>query len=123
MNENALIFTNVTNVVLIILFAYYRYRVKRLEMITRGMEETIPELCRTAINHICGMARSDYLHKLISKEVFIEVIFKNIPINELRYYHLSIAGIKYIDIKDIDNDELKSYFIMGEEKEQQAKNG
>lgn len=123
MNENALIFTNVTNVVLIILFTYYRYRVKRLEMITREMEETIPELCRTAINHICGMARSDYLHNIIPKEVFIDVILKNIPINEMRYHHLAIAGIKYTDIKDIDNDELKSYFLMGEEKEQQTKNG
>jgi len=80
-------------------------------MITRGMEETIPELCRTAINHICGMARSDYLHKLISKEVFIEVIFKNIPINELRYYHLSIAGIKYEDLQGIENEEFDSDII------------
>ncbi|PKP53840.1 MAG: hypothetical protein CVT92_02595 [Bacteroidetes bacterium HGW-Bacteroidetes-1] len=123
MSESALIFTNVTNIVLIVLFAYYRYRVKRLEMISRGMEETIPELCRATINHICGMARSDYLHNLIPKEVFIGVILKNIPMNEMRYHHLAIAGIKYIDIKDIDNEELKNYFRMGEEKEQQTKNG
>jgi hypothetical protein len=92
-------------------------------MISRGMEETIPELCRATINHICGMARSDYLHNLIPKEVFIGVILKNIPMNEMRYHHLAIAGIKYIDIKDIDNEELKNYFRMGEEKEQQTKNG
>lgn len=120
MPDNILLFTNVTNIILIVLFLVYRYRVKineeRMEEMRNVLREAILQLCN--ITSIC--VRLDYQSGKIPKSVAIDVIISQ-PISDvLKIEHLKFTGATYEEIKEKTNEVIRSYFKQMGEKENNA---
>lgn len=123
MNDNALIFTNITNILLICLFVYYRYCVKKTEAKLSQYHEVLSEFCIQHCNIICICARQDYHLNKIPIDVLIDIILQQPLDNKFKFSHFQMAGITIQDLEDRGIGHVfRNYFEMGEEKVQETNN-
>ncbi len=118
--DQNLLFTNITNIVLIILFLVYRHRVKtneaRLEQVSNALRETIIQMS----NMLCVCVKLDYKAGCVSKTTVIDVIMEQPLPDSLKIEHLKITGVTYEEIKEKSNEVIRSYFKQMGEKENNA---
>lgn len=124
MPDNILLFTNVTNIILIVLFLVYRYRVKINEERMEEMRNVLRELIIQTCNITCICARLDYQTGKIPKDVVIDVIMSQPIHDSLKIEHLKFSDVTYEEIKEKTNEVIRSYFKqMGKEKINQTTDG
>ena len=115
--EQNLLFTNITNIVLIILFLVYRHRVKtneaRLEQVSNVLRETIIQMS----NMLCVCVKLDYKAGCVSKTTVIDVIMKQPIPDYSKRSHLKSAGVTCDEIKEKTDEAFRSYFEQMGEKE------
>lgn len=118
--DQNLLFTNITNIVLIILFLVYRHRVKtnqtHIEELRNVIREAIIQLC----NLTCICVRLDYQTGKVPKQVVIDVVLSQPIQDSLKIEHLKFAGVTYEEIKEKSNEVIRSYFKQMGEKENNA---
>jgi len=121
-SENTILFTNITNIVLIILFLIYRARLKTLENEFNYNKSLLYESYMVTCNVICVCARQDNLLGVISRADYIDVILAQ-PIPDIKKVeHFKFAGIYYEEVKEKINETQRSIFQqMGQKEEQTTK--
>lgn len=124
MTETTLLLTNITNIVLIGLFLFYRWKVKVIEETRLQHQQVLSELCIQSCNIICICARQDYHLNKIPIGVLIDIIMQQPLHPQQKFSHFQMAGITMQDLADRGIDHVfKDYFKMGEEKDNQTTNG
>lgn len=115
--DQNLLFTNITNIVLIVLFLVYRHRVKinqtHIEELRNALRETIIQMS----NMTCVCVRLDYQTGKVSKQVVIDVVLSQPIQDSLKIEHLKFAGVTYEEIKEKTDEAFRSYFEQMGEKE------
>ena len=120
MNENTIIFTNITNIVLILLFWFYRNKVKKIETEHRTV---LSGLCVQTCNIICICARQDYILNKIPLNVLMDVILSQPLPDQMKVNHFGMSGITLQDLEERGVGHVfRNYFKVGEENNSETKN-
>jgi hypothetical protein len=116
-NENAVIVTNVLIIVLICLFAYHRFRIKRSESQIEEMRGVILELVRQSCILMCICARHDYVAGHLPREAMINIVLTQPLPPELKLQHLKLIDITSEEVKGEEHEVIRSYLQQMGQKE------